>query len=59
MFEDVVLDPSEGQRTGKIETLGLEITGDELHRRDAAGADLGRERLVGRKGGLGSPEAKP
>ena len=58
VFEDLVLDPGEGQRTGKIEALGLEITGDELHRRDAASADFGHERLVGRESGLGSPQAK-
>ena len=59
VLEDFVLDPGEGQRTGEIETLRLEVTGDKLHRRDAAGADLGHECFVGRECGLGSPKAKP
>lgn len=59
MFEDFVLDPGEGQRTGEIEALRLEVAGDEFHRRDAASADLGHESLVGRESSLGSPETKP
>ena len=58
MLEDLVFDSREGQGAREVEALSLEIPGDELHRRDTACPDFGRERLMCRESGFGSPQAE-
>ena len=58
VLENFVFDPGERERAGNIEALRLEIAGDEFHRRDASGADLGYEGLMRHKGRLRSPQTE-